>query len=294
MTDKTAIVLDGKALAQVVRAQLKQEAEAVSVELGRKPCLAVVLVGDDPASQVYVKSKSKLASQCGIVPRDVLLSADCGDVALQDTLRSLCLDNQVDGVLLQLPLPQKLNEFEALCAIDPACDVDGLHPVNQGLLVRHEDTFVPCTPAGVMALIDHARVALGASSDLSGLHAVVVGRSVLVGKPVGMLLLERHCTVTYCHSRTRNLAKQCRQADILVIAVGRPGVVGAGHIKSGAIVIDVGINRLPDGAIVGDVLYQESAKIAGAITPVPGGVGPMTIAMLLKNTIKAARAKVRF
>ena len=294
MTDRPAIVLDGKALAQAVRVQLRQEAEAVSVELGRKPSLAVVLVGDDPASQVYVKSKSKLASQCGIIPRDVLLPSDCSNLKLADTLSSLCADNQIDGVLLQLPLPSHLNEFEALCAIDPSHDVDGLHPVNQGLLVRHEDTFVPCTPAGVMALIEYARIKLDVSSDLSGLHAVVVGRSVLVGKPVGMLLLQKNCTVTYCHSRTVKLAAHCKQADILVVAVGMPGVIGSAHIKRGAIVIDVGINRLSSGAIVGDVIFDEALSVAGAVTPVPGGVGPMTIAMLLKNTIKAARSKIRF
>ncbi|MCB0360587.1 MAG: bifunctional 5,10-methylenetetrahydrofolate dehydrogenase/5,10-methenyltetrahydrofolate cyclohydrolase, partial [Bdellovibrionales bacterium] len=204
-------------------------------------------------------------------------------------LRALSGNPAVDGILLQLPLPNGLDEFAALLAIDPGKDVDGLHPYNQGLLLRGETTFVPCTPAGSMALIDEARKLLGLPKSLDGLHAVVLGRSILVGKPIAQLLLQRNCTVVQCHSRTRELATECRRADILIAAVGRPKLVRGDWIKHGAIVIDVGINRLDDGSLAGDVTFEEAAVVAGAITPVPKGVGPMTIAMLMKNTVQAAQ-----
>lgn len=271
--------------------------------LGRKPCLAVVLVGENPASKVYVSSKTKKAEACGIDHRDYHLPADVGDSKLQELLHELSSDQMIDGILLQLPLPAGLDEFGALLAIDPEKDVDGLHPMSQGLLMRGAKDYpgpggrkLPahrsCTPKGCMVLIDRALAELG-RKDLAGLKAVVLGRSVLVGKPIAQLLTERNCTVTLCHSKTRNLAAECRAADILVAAIGRPEMVGADCIGEGAIVIDVGINRKDDGKIVGDVAFGPASAKAAAITPVPGGVGPMTIAMLLENTVAAAQSKVR-
>lgn len=284
----SAIIVDGKALAKRIEGLLGQRVEKL-VEQGRRaPCLAVVLVGEDPASQVYVKSKTKRAKRCGISTKDFRFPATVSDVELQQKLRTLSLDPEVDGILLQLPLPNGLDEFSAICSIDPGCDVDGLHPLNQGLLLRGAPAPIPCTPLGVMRLIDQAVSELGGPEDLKGLNAVVVGRSVLVGKPMGLLLLERNCTVTYCHSRTRDLAAICAKADILVAAVGRAELLKAEHVKPGAVVIDVGINRLDDGRLVGDVDFEQAASSAGAITPVPGGAGPMTIAMLLENTVNAA------
>jgi len=284
-----AIVLDGKALSKALENDLKQSVDTLCRQLGRAPKLAVVLVGDNPASKVYVKAKSKRAKKAGIEPVDVRLSADVSNEALQAELQRLSEDSTVDGILLQLPLPSGLDEQAALLAIAPAKDVDGLHPYSQGLLLRGGASFVPCTPHGVMKLIDKAQELLGRSSDLSGKHAVVLGRSVLVGKPQGLLLLERNCTVTYCHSKTKGLAAHCKSADILVAAVGRPKMVKADWVKPGVIVIDVGINRLEDGTLVGDVAYDEVSAVAGALTPVPGGVGPMTISMLLRNTYQAAK-----
>lgn len=286
-----AIIIEGKELAAEFQGRIRRDIEELQPKLGRKPRLAVVLVGDNPASQVYVRSKSVTAAKLGIEPIDVNLPSDIADAQLQSALRKLGAQPDLDGILLQLPLPNGLDEYAALMSIPPDKDVDGLHPLNQGLLLRGTGLLRPCTPLGVMALIDRGRRALGADSDLSGLRAVVVGRSVLVGKPVAAMLLERHCTVVMCHSRTSDLAAECRSADILVAAVGKPELVRGEWIKPGAIVIDVGINRSPDGKLLGDVHFASAQQVAGAITPVPGGVGPMTIVMLLANTVKAAQQK---
>lgn len=286
-----AISIDGRALAKRYHEQIRGDAERAEAQLGRKPRLAVVLVGENPASKVYVASKSKTAKSCGIEPIDITLPTETPQHELDGVLQKLSSDPTVDGILLQLPLPKHLDEFRALSQIAPLADADGLHPFNQGLLVRGAEGLRPCTPLGCMALIDQARAELGLSHDLSGLHAVVVGRSVLVGKPVALLLLERNCTVTVAHSRTADLAAQCLQADILVAAVGKPEFIPGEWVKPGAVVIDVGINRLADGRLVGDVHFDSAANRAAAITPVPGGVGPMTIAMLLWNTVQAALKK---
>ncbi|MCB0344870.1 MAG: bifunctional 5,10-methylenetetrahydrofolate dehydrogenase/5,10-methenyltetrahydrofolate cyclohydrolase [Bdellovibrionales bacterium] len=288
-----AIVISGKELAKSVYADLKQRTAAVQKGAGRAPCLAVVLVGENPASKVYVSSKAKRAHKLGIDTVDLSLPASTSNEELQAKLRELSADGSVDGILLQLPLPDGLDEFSALLCIAPEKDVDGLHPYNQGLLLRGADTFAPCTPKGCIELVKSARAALGQNSSLSGLHAVVLGRSILVGKPAAALLLAENCTVTQCHSRTKDLAEVCRGADILVAAVGRPNFVRGDWVKPGSIVIDVGINRLDDGSLAGDVCYDEAQSTAAAITPVPGGVGPMTIAMLMANTVRAAEVAVR-
>ena len=298
----SAIVIDGKKIAQRLVDGITERSVAITNGLGRKPCLAVILVGDNPASQVYVKSKSKRAESCGIEPRDFRLPANTTNSDLQKLLHELSADSAIDGILLQLPLPRGLDEFGALLAIDPEKDVDGLHPMSQGLLMRGATTYPgregravpahrPCTPKGCMILIDEARSQLSKPADLAGLKAVVIGRSVLVGKPIAQMLTERNCTVSLCHSRTKNLAAEAREADIVVAAIGRPEIIGPEYVGNGAIVIDVGINRLEDGRIVGDVAYAPVAEKAAAITPVPGGVGPMTIAVLLENTAIAASFK---
>ena len=285
-------ILDGKALGKRIERELAAEVEQLTPKLGRKPGLAVILVGDDPASKVYVRSKSKKAVRCGLDVYDHAFGADISQEVLEQTIQELNSQEDVDGILLQLPLPKGLDEFSALCKIDPAKDADGLHPLNQGLLIRDADCPKPCTPNGVMALIQEARKELGQDSNLSGLNAVIVGRSILVGKPLIAMLLEQNCTVTTCHSRTKDLKAECQRADILIAAVGRAKLLTEEHVKPGAIVIDVGINRTDSGDLVGDVDFDAASKKAAAITPVPGGVGPMTIAMLLKNTVKAAQKKV--
>jgi methylenetetrahydrofolate dehydrogenase (NADP+) / methenyltetrahydrofolate cyclohydrolase len=287
----TALRIDGKALARQVQDGISKEILELNNKLGRAPCLAVILVGDNPASKVYVKAKAKNAESCGIDTIDVFLPGNIDNKMLEAKIKELNTKPNIDGILLQLPLPPGLDEYKALSAIDPALDVDGLHPINQGLLLRGEKSLRPCTPSGVIELIDYAREKLGLKRDISGLQSTVVGRSILVGKPVSLMLLERHCTVTLCHSRTKNLMEECRRADILVAAVGRQELIKGDWVKKDAIVIDVGINRTESGALVGDVDFQSVSKIAAAITPVPGGVGPMTIAMLLKNTLESAKQR---
>lgn len=288
----TATIIDGKQVAAEVRASLASRVAGLTPKLGRPPGLAVMLVGDNPASHVYVRSKSKAAKECGLEVFDVKLPATASQGEVEAALRELNGTPAVDGILLQLPLPKGLDELRALSVIDPAKDADGLHPLNQGLLLRGAKAPKPCTPAGSMILIDRALQALGRGPDMSGLHAVVIGRSILVGKPMAHLLLERNCTVTLCHSRTKDLPAECRRADIVVAAVGRAKLVDAAFVKPGAIVIDVGINQGEDGKLVGDADFASLKETAGAITPVPGGVGPMTIAMLLANTVDAAEDKV--
>ena len=284
----TAVVIDGKAFAATLRAKVAGFAASFERSAGRKAGLAVVLVGEDPASQVYVRSKGKATLECGMASFEHRLPDDTTQEALLGLVGQLNADPAVDGILVQLPLPQQLDEQLVVEAINPAKDVDGLTPVSTGRLALGLPGLVPCTPLGSLMLL---RDRLG---SLSGLNAVVIGRSILVGKPMAQLLLAESCTVTIAHSRTQDLPGVVRRADIVVAAVGRPELVKGAWLKPGATVIDVGINRLPPaegdtkGRLVGDVDFAEALEVAGAVTPVPGGVGPMTIAVLLRNTLVAA------
>ena len=279
-----ARAIDGKTVAAAVRERVKADVAAYTEETGRVPGLATVLVGEDPASKVYVGMKRRNSEEVGMRSIHHEPDASIGEEELLNLVRELNEDDAVDGILVQLPLPAHLDENAVVAAIDPRKDVDGLTPVNAGLLAHGAPGLVPCTPAGVMELLAHEGV------ELEGAEAVVVGRSKLVGVPVARLLLLANATVTVCHSRTRDLDTTCRRADVLVAAVGVPRLLGAGAVKPGAVVIDVGVNRLEEG-LVGDVDYEAAAEVAAAITPVPGGVGPMTIAMLLSNTLQAARTR---
>ena len=281
----TAQLIDGKAIAARVRGEVATAATALRGR-GIVPTLAVVLVGDDPASAVYVRSKTKAAREAGVDVRDHKLPATTTQDELMALVRQLDDDRVVDGILVQMPLPRHLDADAVIRAIDPAKDVDGLHPLSLGYLAQGRPTFVSCTPKGCMRLLREV------GAELAGARAVVLGRSLLVGKPVAMLLQNANATVTTCHSKTRELAAEVRRADIVVAAIGRPELVRGDWIGDGAIVLDVGINRMPDGKLVGDVEFgAAAAQRARAITPVPGGVGPMTIACLLENTIEAARAR---
>ncbi|MGM0559872.1 MAG: bifunctional methylenetetrahydrofolate dehydrogenase/methenyltetrahydrofolate cyclohydrolase FolD [Pseudomonadota bacterium] len=288
MTD--ASIIDGKAFAARLRERVGQEVTRLKNEADLTPGLAVVLVGEDPASQVYVRNKGKQTAEAGMESFEHRLSADTSQEELLALVEALNADPRVHGILVQLPLPDQIDSAAVLDAIDPTKDVDGFHVINAGRLATGQDALVPCTPLGCLMLLRHH---LG---DLSGQKAVVVGRSNIVGKPMAQLLLGDSCTVTIAHSRTRDLPAECRNADILVAAVGRPKMIKGDWIKPGATVIDVGINRIEgeEGKtrLVGDVDFDEAVKVAGAITPVPGGIGPMTIACLLANTLTAAcRAK---
>ncbi|WP_449254835.1 bifunctional methylenetetrahydrofolate dehydrogenase/methenyltetrahydrofolate cyclohydrolase FolD [Bosea sp. (in: a-proteobacteria)] len=280
-----ARIIDGKATAAALRAEIGREVAAIRAARGIVPGLHVVLVGEDPASKVYVASKEKLAVEVGMNSVAHRLPAETTEAELLAKLAALDADDAVDGILVQLPLPKHIDTGRIIDAIDPAKDVDGLHPINAGLLAGGKNGLVPCTPLGCMLLLKQAL------PSLSGLDAVVIGRSELVGRPVAQLLLQADCTVTIAHSRTRDLPGVVRRADIVIAAVGRPRMVKGDWIKPGATVIDVGINRLPDGKLTGDVDFAEAVTVAGAITPVPGGVGPMTIACLLKNTLTAFLAR---
>jgi methylenetetrahydrofolate dehydrogenase (NADP+) / methenyltetrahydrofolate cyclohydrolase len=273
-----ATLIDGKARAAALRAEIA----AGVAKLSRQPGLAVVLVGDDPASAVYVRSKGKACVEAGIASFEHRLSAEARQDELLSLIAQLNADPAVDGILVQLPLPPQIDANAVIAAIHPDKDVDGFHPVNAGRLASGLPGFVPCTPLGCLMLLREA------CGDLSGLDAVVIGRSNIVGKPMAQLLIAESATVTVAHSRTRDLPALCRRADILVAAVGRPEMVRGDWVKPGVTVIDVGINRV-DGKLVGDVAFDEVAAVAGAITPVPGGVGPMTIACLLKNTLTSAQ-----
>ncbi len=285
---QTASVIDGKAFAEGLRARIAVAAAQFEVHAGRKAGLAVVLVGEDPASQVYVRSKGKQTVECGMASFEHKLDANTDEGALLDLVEKLNADPDVDGILVQLPLPRHIDEQKVISTISPDKDVDGFHVVNSGRLSVGLPGFVPCTPLGCLMLLKDK---LG---SLSGLDAVVIGRSNIVGKPMAALLLAESCTVTVAHSRTKDLPEVARRADIVVAAVGRAEMVKGDWIKPGATVIDVGINRLPPsdaspkGKLVGDVDYASAIQVAGAITPVPGGVGPMTIAVLLRNTLIAA------
>jgi methylenetetrahydrofolate dehydrogenase (NADP+)/methenyltetrahydrofolate cyclohydrolase len=277
----SAGILDGKALALQLREQYRLRVEELA-RLGRRPGLAVVLVGENPASQVYVRNKVAACEAAGIYSENVLFRADVDPERVIDRIQELNADPRIHGILVQLPLPSHFDQEVVLSTVSAEKDVDGFHTENVGALALGRPRFVPCTPKGVMELIDHAGI------DPAGMEAVVVGRSHIVGRPMARLLLAADATVTVCHSRTHDLAFHTRRADILVAAIGQPNRIKGSMVKPGAIVIDVGINRLPDGKLCGDVEFATAKEVASWITPVPGGVGPMTIAMLLANTIEAA------
>jgi len=303
-----AELLDGAAIAQQIKREVAQEVTQLSLEYQVRPCLAAVRVGDDPASAVYVRNKIRASEEVGIRSEHHALPATTTAIELLDLIASLNTRGDVDGILVQLPLPREIEEARIIEAIDPDKDVDGFHPVNIGRLSMGRPTFVPCTPAGIIELLDRSKI------PISGANACVVGRSQIVGRPMAQLLLQRDATVTICHSRTRDLAAVTRQAEILVVAIGRPGFIEREHIKPGATVIDVGMNKITDettarrlfGAeadkrletiskrgytLVGDVNPAEADEVAGRRTPVPGGVGLLTVAMLMRNTVKAARQR---
>jgi methylenetetrahydrofolate dehydrogenase (NADP+) / methenyltetrahydrofolate cyclohydrolase len=274
-------ILSGKEVAAKVLAEVKAGVAALRAKTAVQPGLAVVLVGDDPASQIYVRNKKRAADEVGIATRDFLFPGGCSQAELLETIRTINADPTLHGILLQLPLPKGMDEDQAVAAIAPEKDADGLHPMSLGNLLGGKPSAVPCTPAGCIEILDHYGIAI------EGAEAVVVGRSRLVGKPLAQLLLARNATVTMCHTRTRDLAAHCRRADILCVAAGRPRFITGDMIKEGAVVIDVGVNRLDTGKLAGDVDFDSAATRARAITPVPGGVGPMTVAMLMKNTWRA-------
>ena len=274
-----ATILDGKALAAKIKAQVKEEAAT----LPRIPGLAVIIVGNNPASRVYVNSKRKDCEECGFLSEEFALPEETTEAELIALIQELNGRADIDGILCQLPLPNGINEEAVLMAIDPDKDVDGFHPMNAGALFVGKDGFLPCTPYGVMEILDEYGI------DPKGKNCVVIGRSNIVGKPMSIMLLQRHGTVTICHSRTQNLAEVCRGADILVAAVGKNHTVTKDMVKPGAVVIDVAMNRNDEGKLCGDVDFEDVKEIASAITPVPGSVGPMTRAMLMKNTLLAAK-----
>jgi methylenetetrahydrofolate dehydrogenase (NADP+)/methenyltetrahydrofolate cyclohydrolase len=280
MQHMAAKIIDGKALAAALRAALRPAVEALAAR-GTRPGLAAIVAGDDPASRVYVRNKVRACAETGVHSEQHEFPAQVSEAALLERIAALNADAKVHGILVQLPLPRHIDAERLLAAVSPAKDVDGFHAENLGRLVRGAPRFVSCTPAGVMRLIEHANV------PLAGRHAVVIGRSNIVGKPLALLLLQKDATVTICHSKTAHLAELARRADVLVAAAGRPRLVGADMVKPGACVIDVGIHRDADGKLSGDVDFAAVKDIAGWITPVPGGVGPMTVAMLVANAVRA-------
>ena len=290
MNQPQAQILDGKALAKKIQSNLQQKVAELAPKVGRSPGLAVLMVGDNPASAVYVRNKERACQRVGINSVGKHFSAEVTQEELTAEIHRLNQDESVDGILVQLPLPSGFDSVALLHEIDPQKDADGLHPVNLGHLVRSETGLRSCTPAGVMELLAEYKI------DPAGKKAVVVGRSILVGKPLALMLLEANATVTIAHSRTQDLAAVCRDADILVAAVGRPEMINADMVKPGAVVIDVGINRVTNAEgkskLVGDVAFAEVAKVASYITPVPGGIGPMTVAMLLSNTVWSYEQKL--
>jgi methylenetetrahydrofolate dehydrogenase (NADP+) / methenyltetrahydrofolate cyclohydrolase len=277
----SATIIDGKGISILIRAELKEKV-ALLKEKGVVPSLTVILVGDDPGSQVYVRNKERACKEAGMVGRVIRMPAETTQEDLLLEIQAVNKDDSVHGLLVQLPLPGHLNEVEIIRSIAAEKDVDGLHPMTQGCLMSGAQAALPCTPRGCIELLHRAGV------PLKGAEAVVVGRSVMVGKPMALLLLRENATVTICHSRTRDLGEVTRRADVLIVAIGKPNLITGDMIKPGAAVIDVGMNRLLDGTLTGDVDFETAKEVAGCITPVPGGVGPMTIAMLLENTIEAA------
>ena len=280
------MIIDGKQIAQQFKEAMREQVAALAKQYGRKPCLDVIIVGENPASMSYVKSKIKATEYCGFDGELIQLPETTSQEELLRVIRESNEKESVDGILVQLPLPKHIDEQTVIEAIAPEKDVDGFHPSNVAKLWLNQPTIVPCTPLGIIALLEEIH------TTFEGRHAVVIGRSNIVGKPVAKLLLDRHCTVTIAHSRTADLAAICREADILVVAVGRPQMITGEMVKKGATVIDVGINRLEDGRLVGDVDFESVVPIAGAITPVPGGVGPMTITMLMRNTIECYKKRI--
>ncbi|MBR5144614.1 MAG: bifunctional methylenetetrahydrofolate dehydrogenase/methenyltetrahydrofolate cyclohydrolase FolD [Clostridia bacterium] len=278
-----AEIISGKVVSEKLRLEFKDSISKFILESGHTPGLAVVLVGDNPASQVYVRNKHKACLEVGINSYEINLPTETTEEKLLSVIDELNSDSRVDGILVQLPLPKHIDEERVINRINPEKDVDAFSPSNVGRIMIGNYTFLPCTPAGVMELLKHYNIAI------EGKNCVVIGRSNIVGKPMAMLLLEKNGTVTVCHSRTQNIVEICRSADIIVVAVGRAGFLTADMVKPGAVVIDVGINRGDDGKLCGDVAFDEVEKVASYITPVPGGVGPMTITMLLKNTLSAAK-----
>jgi methylenetetrahydrofolate dehydrogenase (NADP+)/methenyltetrahydrofolate cyclohydrolase len=281
-----AKIIDGKTIAQQVRAEWKVRADALKAR-GITPGLAVIIVGEDPASKVYVANKVKACAELGLHSEHITMSAETSEAALLAKIAELNRDTRIHGILVQLPVPKHIDSNKVLNAISPEKDVDGFHPENVGALVTGNMRFAPCTPYGSMKLLEKSGVAI------EGKHAVVVGRSNIVGKPMALLLLQANATVTICTSKTVDLAKFTRDADILVVATGKPKMITGDMIKPGAAVIDVGINRLPDGKLCGDVDFDSAREVAGWITPVPGGVGPMTITMLVANTVQAAERSAK-
>ena len=279
------VLIDGKKVSAEVRVCLAKEVKELKEKTGRVPGLATVLVGDDPASSVYVRNKNKICRELGFKSFEQKLSLDTSEAKLLKLIKELNSNNDIHGILVQLPLPNQIDSEKILQAIDPNKDVDGFHPINVGKLVVGNALLTPCTPSGIIKLLDHYEI------DISGKHAVVLGRSNIVGKPVSMLLLQRNATITICHSRTKNLEEITRSADILVAAIGRANFVTENMVSKGAIVIDVGINRV-DGKLTGDINFETVSKKASYITPVPGGVGPMTIALLMENTLKAFKKSI--
>lgn len=275
-------IIDGKELAGTIRTELKQEVENIKKK-GFQPKLAVIMVGEDKASAVYVRNKSKACNEVGVEYEEFLLPTETTMDKLLGLIETLNQDTNIDGILLQSPIPKHLDIDEAFRAIDPGKDVDGFHPVNVGKLSLNQDCFVSCTPFGIIKMLETYHV------PIEGKHAVIIGRSNIVGKPLIQCLLNKNATVTICHSKTQNLEEVTKQADILIAAIGKPEFVTANMVKEGATVIDVGINRREDGKLVGDVKFEEVSKQASYITPVPGGVGPMTVAMLMTNVVKAAK-----
>lgn len=278
-----ATLINGKVISSQIRTEILEETKSFISDNGYAPGLAVIIVGNDPASQVYVRNKKRACAEVGFYSEEYELPAETTQDELLALIEKLNCDEKIHGILVQLPLPKHLNEKEVLLAITPSKDVDAFHPVNVGKIMIGDYDFLPCTPAGVMELIKRSGV------EIAGKNCVVLGRSNIVGKPMAMLLLHANGTVTVCHSKTQNIKEICRKADILVASVGKPNFVTADMVKQGAVVIDVGINRTDDGKLCGDVNFSEVEPIASYITPVPGGVGPMTITMLLKNTLTAAK-----
>lgn len=277
-----AIIIDGKAIAADIREELRQSTEAFKAIYGKAPCLAVIQVGDNSASSVYVNNKIKACQDIGFVSKSFHYTSAMTEQELINLIADLNFDTAIHGILVQLPLPEHINEANIIKVIDPKKDVDAFHPYNVGGLMTGEASFLPCTPAGIMELLKRYNI------EIAGKECVVVGRSNIVGKPIAHMLLAQNGTVTVCHSKTNNLAEHCRNADILICAIGKPKFFTAEYVKPGAVVIDVGINRDENGKLCGDVDFAAVEPIAGAITPVPGGCGPMTIAMLMKNTYSAA------
>ena len=277
------VLIDGKKVSMEIRSRLKQETEELKNKTGRMPGLATVLVGEDPASAVYVRNKNKVCQEVGFQSFGQNLPAETTEDELLEVIKKLNENDEVNGILVQLPLPDHIDSEKILLSIKPEKDVDGFHPINVGKLAIGNALLTPCTPTGIIELLDYYNI------EIAGKHAVVLGRSNIVGKPVALLLLQRNATVTICHSRTSNLKQVTSQADILIAAVGRPGFVGSEMVKDNAVVIDVGINRV-DGKLTGDVEFEPVAEKTSYITPVPGGVGPMTIALLIENTLKAFKA----